>query len=252
MASCIVMCMRKKTPRKQGIYLLTHIPTGNTYVGQSTNIARRWHDHRSKLRHGARLEGKTHDPIPDWKFEILELVDDPSMLLAKEYFWIHELGATLNVLDLRETNGGQKSAQGRKDNFLTDSKIDNKYRRYYLVGPDGTEYCTDNLTAFAEEFGLERRNLFAIALGKRGRRTHKGWTCSYIEGNEVPVNREQGRKFARNRRQFRLIDPSGNVYTCDNLNKFCKEHGLKNSQLTAVASGRFKSHQGWRCEYLPD
>lgn len=49
---------------------------------------------------------------------------------------------------------------------------------------------------------------------------------------------------------FIVTDPEGNEYTIQNLNAFCREHDLTNSNMTNVAKGKYKHHKGWTCRYL--
>lgn len=49
-----------------------------------------------------------------------------------------------------------------------------------------------------------------------------------------------------NSREFRFIDPDGNIVVFKNLAKFCKEHGLSEGSMGHVNKGRNKQHKGWR------
>lgn len=58
-----------------GVYKITHLPTGNYYVGSSKDISRRWREHTSNIRHQGSL-GDFH-PINDfninnYRFDVLE------------------------------------------------------------------------------------------------------------------------------------------------------------------------------------
>ena len=55
-----------------------------------------------------------------------------------------------------------------------------KYRGYLLTSPEGVQVCTDNLTAFCNEFELTRENLLKVARGQR--KSSQGWTCEFIMG----------------------------------------------------------------------
>jgi hypothetical protein len=50
-------------------------------------------------------------------------------------------------------------------------------------------------------------------------------------------------------KRFIITDPNGNVYDILNLNKFCRENGLTNSNMTYVAKGKYSNHKGWLCRY---
>lgn len=59
-------------------------------------------------------------------------------------------------------------------------KKSKKYRGYLLTDPNGVQVCTDNLTAFCDEFELTRENLLKVARGQR--KVSQGWTCEFIMG----------------------------------------------------------------------
>ena len=84
--------------RVSGIYLITNLVPGKVYVGMSSNIHRRWLDHRNKLRKG------TH-PNPhlqsawvrygesEFRFEVLQVELDLTKLQELERHYINHLRA---------------------------------------------------------------------------------------------------------------------------------------------------------------
>lgn len=82
-------------PAQAGIYCIRNTVSGRRYVGSSLNIRQRWFSHRSLL-----LKGMHHSPtlLRSWLkhgesafvFEVLEIVETPSILLEREQFWIDE------------------------------------------------------------------------------------------------------------------------------------------------------------------
>lgn len=77
----------------QGIYRITNLINGREYIGQSVNIETRWKTHISTSKNKKR---KYHNyplykamrkyGLENFKFEILELVPDKSVLLKKEQY----------------------------------------------------------------------------------------------------------------------------------------------------------------------
>jgi hypothetical protein len=71
--------------------------------------------------------------------------------------------------------------------------------------------------------------------GQSKLKSHKGWTH---------VNSVRQREFIKTHEGF--IDPEGRaVGLIRNLAAFCRDHGLGNTHMTAVARGRIPSHRGW-------
>ena len=88
-------------PRASGIYLLTHIATGATYVGQALDLLRRYRGHARNFRIGVR-QNRHFGPltrqgctIADFKFKVLQLCD-AERLDRCETRWIRKLKPTLN------------------------------------------------------------------------------------------------------------------------------------------------------------
>ena len=56
------------------------------------------------------------------------------------------------------------------------------------------------------------------------------------------------------RKEYVFTDPNGCEHTAIGLRKFCREHGLSPSSMSAIASGRphYLEHRGWKCRYRED
>ncbi len=82
-----------------GIYAIT-TPNGTQYIGSSIKIERRWHEHRSTLRHGKhhsdRLQAAWAKHGNALRFEVLEECAEHE-LNAREQAWIDRLRPELNA-----------------------------------------------------------------------------------------------------------------------------------------------------------
>ena len=50
--------------------------------------------------------------------------------------------------------------------------------------------------------------------------------------------------------RFIATDPLGIEYQVKSLTAFCKEHGLSQTHMTAVARGKRNHHKSWLCRYV--
>lgn len=56
-------------------------------------------------------------------------------------------------------------------------------------------------------------------------------------------------KFLNNKQTFwEIITPAGEIVTCLNMAKFCREHNLDNGSMTSVSKGVRKHHKGYTCK----
>jgi group I intron endonuclease len=91
---------------KSGIYAITHVESGRKYVGQSSDMPRRWRRHiqLARLGDGRHLYCAIRKYGADaFKFEVLETCC-PEMLNERELHWIAALGTFSDGFNL--TIGG--------------------------------------------------------------------------------------------------------------------------------------------------
>ncbi|MFQ5857558.1 MAG: GIY-YIG nuclease family protein [Anaerolineae bacterium] len=214
-------------PHLSGVYQIRCVPTGKIYIGSAVDLEHRWEQHRRSLRRG------DHHNIylqsawdkygeANFEFSVLEFVD-PADLLRAEQEWIDRTGCAdrnigFNIYDVAGSPG-DINAQ------VWDGFID----------PDGNEVTITNLYDFCRQHGLDFPSMHRLATGRGKLRSYKGWTHR---------NSPRQRNYVKTYDGF--IDPDGRpVGPITNLAAFCREHGLDNTHMVAVAKGRIYSHRGW-------
>ena len=65
--------------------------------------------------------------------------------------------------------------------------------------------------------------------------------------NDDPIAR--AKKIDKQSKVYEITDPDGSVIVVKNLNQFCKDNGLSQGNMTAVAQGKFKQANGWKCKF---
>jgi group I intron endonuclease len=101
-----------------GVYRIDG-PSGKFYIGSSTKLKQRWAQHRKGLmanRHANKALQNAWNKYGEdsFTFRVLELVDDPSQLLAAEQRWIDETGACrvgYNIRITAESNAGLRQSE---------------------------------------------------------------------------------------------------------------------------------------------
>jgi len=214
-------------PSVSGIYQIRCLRTGKIYVGSAVNLRARWDFHRRALainqHHNPHLQAQWNLYGEEgFEFSVLQYVEE-TQLLTIEQCWIERTGCVnpnigFNV-NLHATSGGEGLGltwEGFRD-------------------PDGKPVIITNLHEFCRRKHLDFPSMHRLSKGKSKLKSYKGWTHA---------NSVRQREFIKTHDGF--IDPNGQaVGPIRNLAAFCRVHGLEDSQMTAVASGRIISHRGW-------
>lgn len=88
-----------EVPKKPGVYCFTNLINGRQYVGASNNIKRRYQEHISPKRKNllfAIYKAFNKYGIENFKFDVLEIVEDCSIVFEREVFWIEKLNPRYN------------------------------------------------------------------------------------------------------------------------------------------------------------
>lgn len=102
-----------------GIYRIRHTASGNSYVGQSTNILDRFARHKSSLRkgshHSPRLQNSwSKHGAESFSFDILELCD-VTRLTEREQSWMDTTRSLFNACPAAESRRGYKYTEEQRN-----------------------------------------------------------------------------------------------------------------------------------------
>lgn len=92
-----------KGEKPSGIYCITYFPTGEMYIGRSTDIANRWQEHCKSaygigtIAHSSLHTKMARDGIQNFCFQVLEICPKEK-LNEREKYWIEMYGST-NLLN---------------------------------------------------------------------------------------------------------------------------------------------------------
>lgn len=214
-------------PRLSGVYQILCIPTGKIYIGSTVNLRERWSGHRCSLRRGKhqniflqRAWNKYGEAC--FEFSILKFVE-ASGLLPAEQAWIDKTGCAerkigFNISRVAGSTGGLFAQVWEG-----------------FIDPDGNEITITNLHRFCRQYELDFPSMHRLAKGKSKLKSYKGWRHR---------NSIRQRDYVKTYDGFITPDgrPAGSI---TNLAAFCREYGLDNTHMVAVANGRICSHRGW-------
>lgn len=241
-----------------GVYRITCVPNGKVYIGSTTDVARRWKQHRSHLNRGT--HGNPH-LLAAWskygadafRFEVVEETSEADRL-EREAHWVLASLASLRDygfnIDPVPTDPGAVSdeTRGRQRAAWTPD------RRARLADENRSREYTDESRAAMSQSWSERVRA-KIAATLRGRSlddAHRAQISEGLRGHTVS-DETRARIGAANAQQlFIATDPDGREYVVTNLTAFCREHGLQASNMVHVATGRRTHTKGWGCRYATE
>lgn len=220
----------KRVPRSSGVYQILCKQNGKIYIGSTVDLCARWNAHCRDLcrgEHSNRFLQQAWDQYGEayFEFSVLELVPI-SELLQAEQSWIDRTNCAdpqigFNICPMAGSPGGINAQ-------IWEGFID----------PDGNEITIFNLHEFCRERRLDFPSMHRLAMGESKLKSYKGWTHK---------NSVRQRDYVKTHSGF--IDPDGHlVGPITNLAAFCREHGLNDTHMLAVANGRICSHRGWTHE----
>lgn len=133
---------------KQGIYIIRNTSNDKKYVGSSKDLDNRYQKHLYTLR-----KNKSKSPLlqkdynifgeESFEFSIIEIVDNPHLLLDRERYYINQLSAEYNIHNSL-TNKKGKSIGSR---IVSKATVDGycSYCGIELVGKrNGSKFCSDS------------------------------------------------------------------------------------------------------------
>jgi hypothetical protein len=221
------LTVTSRLPCVPGVYQILCRSTGKLYVGSTVNLRERWYQHRRALR-----RGEHGNPYLQYawnrygeecfEFSVLEYANRPD-LLRIEQAWINKTGCVDRAVGFNISGVAGSTGELQAQVWMG------------FVDPEGNEVTIVNLFAFCRQHRLDFPSMLRLASGKSKLKSYKGWTHR---------NSIRKRDYVKTFEGF--IDPDGrSIGPITNLAAFCRERGLDNTHMVAVAHGRICSHRGW-------
>lgn len=185
--------------RKSGIYVIECRANGKKYVGSSINMNKRWRNHVWHLtrgtHHNRHLQSAWSKYGRDqFTHSVLEIVEDPSVLLERERYHIQHLDAYCSGYNLvahpehnllgfkhsdetREKMSRKAKERGRVTDHMTEEQVDEMRRRFF----NG-----ERISFLAEHFDIHRRTVREIVHLRR----YKDYQVK-IDGYEEMINQKE-------------------------------------------------------------
>lgn len=188
------------------------------YIGQSVNIEKRWLHHLWGLKNNKHINSKLQTAYNLYgkpKFQILE-VSDINSLLIKEIFWVGEFNSIVygyNIMHPEASKVGYLAANSKY------SKLALLILFRLLRKKDLTYEEISDLT------GINKSTVLQISRNEKHSWLHEKYPNISKKVEIARLFRLDNRR-TNNTKVFTVKDILGNVYTFNNMYRFCKEHNL--------------------------
>lgn len=255
-------------PHLAGIYLITCMANGRTYVGSSQNIYERLREHLGDLinnKHNNSHLQNAWNKYGALTFQSITLeLCVKSQLLEREAYWfkqyhVGDKSKSFNIaIDPASPTRGRKhspetiikmkaAAKGRVLSEQTKRKISE-----VQIGKRLSDEHKKNigLSGIGKVMSEESKRKISIAnKGKKRSDEARARMSAGGKGKILSSEHIQNRTNAQ-AKTYSVTSPEGVEMIIKNLNKFCRENGLGSAAMCDVASGRHPSHKGWKCRRI--
>lgn len=269
---------------KIGIYCIHNTLTNTVYIGRTVrDLGIRLTKHRVALKRGDHYNLRMQRAWNKYGASVFEFVKleectTPEETIEAENFYLsyfHSIGVDMyNHMFPPYNTGSQGHSEETKAKIgaafkgkrLTDehrAKVSRGLTGHHVSPETRAKISEQNRkrAPVSEEMRFRRSNLMkgrAITWGDKISKTLMGHDVSKKVRDKISsklkgraLSEEHKEKIAKNNSRKKtysgFVAPDGTIYrNVTGLRHFCKEHGLRNSCMSGVASGKLKTHQGWR------
>lgn len=235
-----------------GIYKLIFKDTAKVYIGQSTNIEKRFTQHINNMKNNLATD-KLMSPYRIYGYPLLEILEECSI---EELDSLEE--EIISIYD-SVNNGFNTFSYANQAPVSKGTEAPNsKYTKEQIL--DSINYLAKNIntiTSCSIKYGVLEDTLYNIL----SKRSHQWVSEEYSElVNQAKVNINKAAlvskvNYCKNNFKVsikhpgypKVISPEGIIYKVDNINEFAKEvKSISKSSLHRLLSGQVKSSKGWK------
>jgi len=249
-----------------GIYSITLTLDGRQYIGSSSNMKRRWNEHKGLLyknnHHSKILQNSWNKYGEDcFVFEILEECEPiKEILLKKEQYYIDTFSPFFNICKVAGNRTGYKCSKESIEKSRiarTGAKRTKEQKQRISESQKGKRKNPDHVenmrkyrsTHKAWNFGIKGENSHAFGVKRTIEQIINISNSKIAEKN--PMYGKTG-KLHHNSKKYIIINAINEIEIIICLKEYCRNNSLSQGHMTSVAQGKRKSHKGCSCFYYSD
>ena len=224
----------------QCIYKIENLLNGKCYVGSTINKRKRWSDHKKGLRnnkhHNAHLQNSWNKYGQDnFKFKIIEKVDNVDNLLKREQHWIDTLQVAnrkkgYNICPTAGNSLGKKHSEETKKKLQGENNSNSKLTKEQAIK---IFFSLDQTKKLIKKYNISKNQIKRI-------RNKEHWSCitkDLILPNEVSKIRQmQKLKCGEENGQAKLTERKvlEIFFSSDKTKDLMKKYNISKSQINSI------------------
>lgn len=230
-------------PKVCGVYCFTNIVNNKQYIGATNNLKRRYQEHISPKRQNknfAIYKAFKKYGIENFKFEILEIIENENIIFEREIFWIDKLKPKYN-----HNKGGLGNVGFSLDESIKAILRKKGKQQWEDKTPEEKEYIIkNNLTGPKNGYVMteeQKQRLRIVNLGKK-------WT----ESQRIKISNAQKNSMKGNKNGNKQVSSIKNgviIKTYESAVEASKDFNIHPSCITCVLKGRRKHAGGFEWIY---
>lgn len=204
-------------PKSPGIYAIVHVESQRRYIGSAKSLHERWREHRRALKgnrhHNRKLQNSWNkNGERSFAVEVIEHVENISLLIEREQFWIDALAPHYNIAPTAGSVLGFRHSEETKARWRQERKGKNTSpecysamhdalktmpddwwrsrgelvaaataKTYQFISPEGALVQVTNLARFCRDNDLVQGRMRELWRGVRVKQ-HHGWRSGKVNG----------------------------------------------------------------------
>lgn len=260
--------------KNPGIYKITNVITGECYIGQSTNVNRRLHDHKRLLRNNKhkykrgslsllQIAWNTYGEN-NFKFEVIELCDKQD-LNKREIYWIKHYQCNFqkyrkgyNYTDGGEGSNGCQFLKGRIhiNNGVVEKVISTEDLSLY----EGLGYSKGILQSTKDKMRRNRKIVtgeqhwnYKKPVSKETReklsKSHKGKPIIKLQGRKFTKEHVENLKRGKYKPVVQLTEDNIYVAEYDSLKQAEEVTGISSGHISECCNNKREKYRGFKWRF---